>query len=39
MSLVFNQNAFLCFSPKTGSKAVSREARDLELPAKSAQGK
>ena len=34
MSLVFYQNAFLCFSPKTGSEAVLREARDLELLAK-----
>ena len=34
--LVFVQNAFLCFSSKTDSKVVSREARNLELPAKSA---
>ena len=34
--LVFVQNAFLCFSSKAGLKAVSREGRDLELPAKSA---
>ena len=27
--LVFGQNAFLCFSSKTGSKAISRAARDL----------
>ena len=26
---------FLCFSSKTGSEAVSREARDLKLPMKS----
>ena len=32
----FIQNAFLCFSSKTGSKAISREARDLELPVKCA---
>ena len=37
--LVFVQNVFFCFSSKTGSKVVSREARDLELPTKSAQGK
>ena len=36
---VFVQNAFLCFSSKPGSEAVSREARDLELPAKRAWGK
>ena len=34
MLLVFVQNAYLCVSPKIGSEAVSREARDLELPAK-----
>ena len=34
VSLVFYQNACLCFFPKTGSKAVSLEARNLELPAK-----
>ena len=33
---VFVQNAFLCFSSKTSSKVVSREARNLELPAKRA---
>ena len=33
MLLVFVQNAFLCFSSKTASEAVSREAHDLELPA------
>ena len=32
----FVQNAFLCFSLKTGSEVVLWEARDLELPAKSA---
>ena len=37
--LVFVQNAFLCFSSKTGLEAVSWEARDLELPAKCAWGK
>ena len=37
--LVFVQNAFLCFSSKTGSEVVSREARDLELPTKCAWGK
>ena len=31
----FCQNAFLCFSSKTGSVAVSRETCDLKLPAKS----
>ena len=36
MLLVFVQNAFLCFSSKTGSEAVSRESRDLELPTKCA---
>ena len=36
MLLVFVQNAFLCFSSKTGSEAVSQEAHDLELPAKCA---
>ena len=30
----FVENAFLCFSSKTGSKVFSREAHDLELPAK-----
>ena len=30
VSLVFDQNAFLCFSPKSGPKAVSWEAHDLE---------
>ena len=30
----FYQNAFLCFSPKTGSEVVSREACDLKLLAK-----
>ena len=34
--LCFVQNAFLCFSSKTGLEVVSREARDLELPAKRA---
>ena len=34
--LVFIQNAFLCFSSKTSSEVVSREARDFELPAKCA---
>ena len=35
VSLVFfYQNAFLCFSPKTGSEVVSWEACDLKLPAK-----
>ena len=28
--LVFVQNAFLCFSPKIGSEAVSQKAFDLE---------
>ena len=37
--LFFVQNAFLCFSSNTGSEAVSREARDLELPTKGAWGK
>ena len=37
--LVFVQNAFLCFSSKTGSEAVLREARNLELLAKCALGK
>ena len=32
MLLAFVQNASLCFSPKTGLKVVSQEARDLELP-------
>ena len=32
MSFVFVQNAFLCFSSKTSSDVVSREARDFELP-------
>ena len=36
VSYVFVQNAFLCFSSKTSSKVVSREARNLELPAKRA---
>ena len=36
LSYVFIQNAFLCFSSKTGLEVVSREARDLELPAKRA---
>ena len=35
VSFVFIQNAFLCFSSKTGLEGVSREARALELPAKS----
>ena len=34
MLLVFVQNASLCFSPKTSSDVVSREAHDLELPTK-----
>ena len=38
MPLVFVQNAFLCFSLKTGSEVVSRKARDLELPAKVLKG-
>ena len=37
--LVFVQNAILCFSLKIGSEAISREACDLELPAKCAWGK
>ena len=37
--LVFVQHAFLCYSSKTGSEAVSQEARDLELPTKCAWGK
>ena len=36
MFLVFVQNTFWCFSSKTGSKAISREAHDLELPTKCA---
>ena len=36
VSYVFVQNAFMCFSSKTGSEVVSREARDLELPTKRA---
>ena len=36
VSYVFVQNAFLCFSSKTGSEVVLREARDLELPTKRA---
>ena len=32
----FVQNAFLYFSSKTSLEAISREARDLELPAKCA---
>ena len=39
MLFVFVQNAFLCFSSKTSSEAVLREACDLELPAKYALGK
>ena len=39
MSLVFVQNAILCFSSKTGSNVFLRVARDLELPAKFAWGK
>ena len=35
----FVQNAFLCFSSKTGLEVFSREARDLELPVKCAWGK
>ena len=38
MLLVFVQNAFLCFSSKTDSEIVSREARDLDLPMKSGKG-
>ena len=34
-ALVFVQNAFLYFSLKTGLDVVSREACNLELPAKS----
>ena len=34
--LVFVQNAFLCFSSKTGSEVFSREAHDWKLPAKCA---
>ena len=34
VSLIFDQNAFLCFSSKTGSEVVSREARYVELLAK-----
>ena len=37
--LVFVQNAFLCFSSKTGSEVFSREACNLELSAKCAYGK
>ena len=37
--LVSVQNEFLCFSPKVGSKVVSRETCDLELPVKCAEGK
>ena len=36
VSYVFVQNAFLCFSSKTSSEVVSREARNLELPGKRA---
>ena len=36
--LCFVQNAFSCFSSKIGLKVVSREARDLELPAKRVKG-
>ena len=36
MFLVFVQHASLCFSSKTGSEVVLREARDLELPTKGA---
>ena len=34
--LVFVQNAFLCFSSKTGSEVFSREAHDWKLPVKCA---
>ena len=34
VSLVFVQNAILCFSSKTGLEVFSRVARALELPAK-----
>ena len=39
MILVFVQNAFLCFSSKTGSEVFSQEAHNLELLEKCAYGK